>query len=87
LATFFSFVSVGSIPLVPYVLSTIFGIWDGKQFFISAIFTSIGFIIIGQIRGRITNTNKFHAAVETLFIGGVAATVAYFVGSFLDKLV
>ncbi len=87
LATFGSFVVVGTIPLVSYIISAIFGIWEGKQFLVSIIFTSVAFILIGQVRGKITKTSRFNAALETLFIGGIAAIVAYVVGHLLDKLV
>lgn len=87
LATFTSFVIVGCIPLIAYIVSAIFGIWRGNEFIISIIFTSCAFIIVGRIRGKITNTNPIHSIFETLFIGGVAATVAYFVGYFLRGLV
>lgn len=86
LATFCSFVIVGVIPLLPYFISYVFNIWQGKQFLVSIGFTFLAFVIIGQVRGKITNTNRFSSAIETLFIGGVAATVAYFVGSFLKGL-
>lgn len=87
LATFISFVVVGTVPIFAYVISLIFGIWKGNEFAISTILTSIAFIMVGQIRGRITKTNRFHSALETLFIGGVAAGVAYFVGYFLQGIV
>lgn len=87
LATFMSFIIVGSVPLIAYVISAIFGIWQGREFLISAILTSIAFIIVGQVRGKITKTSRINAAFETLFVGGVAATVAYFVGAFLQNIV
>ena len=86
-ATFISFIVIGSIPLFPYLFNAIFGVWHDRTFLISCIFTSIAFILVGQIRGRMTNKNKFFAGIETLTIGGVAATVAYAVGAFLDKIV
>lgn len=86
-ATFISFIVVGSIPLLPYLFNAIFDIWDDNTFLISCIFTSIAFVLIGQIRGRMTNKNEFFAGIETLMIGGVAATVAYAVGAFLEKIV
>ncbi len=87
LATFMSFIIVGSVPLIAYVVSAIFDIWRGKEFWVSAILTSIAFIIVGQVRGKITKTSRVNAALETLFVGGVAAIVAYFVGAFLQGIV
>ena len=87
IATFVSFVIVGSIPLIAYVISAILKIWQGNEFFISIIFTSCAFIFVGQIRGKITKTNRINAAIETLVIGSIAAVVAYFVGAFLQNIV
>lgn len=87
LATFVSFVVVGSVPLIAYIVSAIFDIWQGNEFTVSTILTSIAFIIVGQVRGKITKTSRINAAVETLFVGGVAAIVAYFVGAFLQNIV
>ncbi len=86
-ATFLSFIIIGCIPLFPYLLNNFFGFFEGNVFFFSCIFTSVAFLLVGQIRSRITNSNQILAGVETLLIGSVAATVAYTVGAFLDKIV
>jgi len=86
-ATFGSFILIGCIPLFPYLLNAIFGVWEDHIFMISCIFTSVAFLIVGQIRGRMTGKNEVYAGMETLAIGGVAASVAYAVGAFLDKVV
>lgn len=87
LATFISFVIVGSIPIIAYAIGMIFNIWQGKEFLVSIIFTTCAFVLIGRIRGKITNTNRLHSVVETLIIGGVAAIVAYSVGFFLKGII
>jgi len=86
-ATFASFVIVGSIPLMPYLLNSIFGIWEENTFFMSCLFTSVAFIFVGQVRGRISKHSKIVSVLETLLIGGVSALVAYGVGAFLDKII
>lgn len=85
-ATFISFILVGFIPILPYAVNAIWGIWQ-ETFFISCLFTFFAFLFIGQIRGRISQKNNLRTALETLLIGGVAATVAYSVGAFLDRIV
>ena len=85
-ATFISFVLVGFIPILPYAVNAIFGIWQ-KTFLISCIATFFAFFFIGMVRGRVANTSSTKTALETLFIGGVAAIVAYSVGAFLDKII
>ena len=86
-ATFASFILIGSIPLMPYAINAIFGIWTEKIFLISCVFTSIAFLLIGQMKALAVNKNGFLSGLETLLVGGVAATVAYFVGAFLDKII
>lgn len=87
LATFMSFVVVGSVPLIAYIISMIFKIWQGKEFLFSIILTTIAFVLVGRVRGKITKTNQITSIFETLFVGGVAALVAYFVGAFLQSIV
>lgn len=86
-ATFISFIFIGSIPLMPYLLNAIFDIWSESLFLISCLFTSIAFIIVGQIRGKIGHKNKLRSIAETLLVGSIAAMVAYSVGAFLDKII
>ncbi len=87
LATFISFVVVGTVPLLSYVISAIFDIWQGYEFRIAAVLTSVAFIMIGQVRGKITKTSRIDAGFETLVVGGIAAIVAYTVGAFLKSVV
>ena len=75
LATFASFVSVGLIPIIPYI----FKMQDPFQK--SIILTGITFICIGYIRGKITGSNKAKTALETFLVGSVAALISYLVGS------
>lgn len=86
LVTFISFVLLGTAPLISFLFELIFGWFSGKQFLISIILTSLSFVVIGSIKGGITGQNRFRASLETLVIGGIAALVAYVVGSFLHNL-
>lgn len=86
LATFTSFVLLGIAPLLSFFLELLFGWFSGKQFLISCILTSLAFIVVGVVRGKITKQNRFKAALETLLVGGIAASVAYAVGALLHNL-
>lgn len=83
LATFFAFVLVGLIPLLPYI----FYPSSDDVFYVSCILTAFTFIGIGFIKGKIVGKNKFYSAVETLLVGGAAASIAYIVGFLLKGLV
>ncbi len=85
--TFFSFVLVGSIPIIPFVFAYIF---DTKinDMFMSSILLTVGcFVSIGLLRGYILKKNMLYLAGQTLLVGSVSASIAYFVGDFLSKLV
>jgi vacuolar iron transporter family protein len=84
-ATFLSFITIGSIPVLPYIC-TLLGMID-RPFFISIIATGVTFIGIGYVRGFVTGSNSVRAAIETLCIGAVAALVAYGVGAWIDSVV
>ncbi len=75
LATFVSFVCVGSVPIIPYIFSL------SNPFQKSIVLTGLAFVSIGLVRGKITGENKFQSALETFVIGSIAAAIAYFVGS------
>lgn len=88
LATFLSFFIVGLIPLSYYVYQYINGIkTDNNSFIVSCIFTSIAFILIGYFKSYVTEKRKIMAISETLLLGIIAACLAYFLGSFLEKLI
>lgn len=86
LVTFTSFVLLGLAPLIAFLFELFFGWFQGQQFFVSCILTSLAFIVIGFIKGGVTGQDRIRASLETLLVGGVAALVAYFVGAFLHNL-
>jgi len=83
--TFISFIIAGFIPLLVYV-------WDYTQkleldlFMGSCVLTSVAFIGIGFLKSYVTQTNRLRGILETLFLGAAAATLAYYVGSVLEKM-
>jgi VIT1/CCC1 family predicted Fe2+/Mn2+ transporter len=87
LVTFISFVTVGTIPLLPFISGIIFKVPSSHQFMYSTIATAGAFILSGVIRARVTKQNIYLAASETLLIGGIAAYIAYLVGYLLRGLV
>lgn len=81
LATFTAFVLTGMIPLAPLGLAAVLA--RSSMFSLSAVLTGLTFFSIGFVRGRLTDRSPFWAGVETLVIGGAAATLAYGVGVWL----
>lgn len=76
--TFAAFVAAGLLPLAPLLATS----WLSADavFRASAAMTAISFLVIGYIRGVVGGRGRWRCALETLFIGGVAAGLAYLVG-------
>lgn len=75
LVTFFSFLIVGLIPLTPFLLSL------DNAFQISAGATLATFFAIGTLKSFWSLSPWWRSGLETLFIGGTAALIAYTVGT------
>ena len=84
--TFISFVVVGLIPLLAYVLAYGFGIGSENMFLTSIVMTSMAFVLIGLLKSYVTDTKKIRGVLETLFLGGLAAIIAYYVGDVLEVI-
>lgn len=84
LATFAAFMLAGLIPLSP--LMVLPRGQSQHSFALSSLLTGITFFVVGFIRGRFVERRAFGAGIETLLIGGGAASVAYFVGKVLESI-
>lgn len=81
--TFLSFALAGFVPLVPYLI-----IDAGESVFtLAIIFTAATLFVVGALRSRFTGRNWFVAGLEMLVVGGIAASIAYFVGDIASRLV
>lgn len=75
LVTFVAFLAAGMIPLLPFI----FGL--PSAFALSALLTFGVFFTIGAVKSRWSLASWWASGGETLLIGGVAAGIAYFVGT------
>lgn len=75
LATFLAFLVAGMIPLLPFL----FGLDRG--FVLSAWMTGAVFFAIGALKSRWSLAPWWRSGLETLLIGGVAASIAFGVGT------
>jgi len=81
MVTFAAFVVGGLVPLIPSILGF-------KHMFGSAIVaTAIALFIVGALRASFVKKHFFRTAIETLLVGAVAATIAFFVGWFLKSII
>ena len=87
IVTFVSFAIVGSIPLIPYIISFFSESVKAIAFPLSVILTFIAFFFIGSAKIYITGKNWLKSGLETLLIGSAAAIIAYGIGFLLRGLV
>lgn len=87
LVTFISFLLMGFIPLLVYVIDYAGSGLDIDLFIYSSVLTFITFAGIGFAKSYVTATSRLRGIFETLFLGGSAAVLAYYVGVFLEKII
>ena len=68
-----AYVVAGFIPLAPYL----FDVPVNTALLLSAIVTGIALAGFGAVKGHYTGTPRWRSALETLVVGGAAATLAY----------
>lgn len=68
-----SYVAGGLIPLAPYMLThdVFTALW------ISVVVTLLALFAFGWIKAKFTDVNPFRGALQTAFVGGLAATAAF----------
>ena len=84
--TYLSFLSIGFIPLLVYVLDYI-SPFQQNLFLFSSLLTGFSFLIIGVLKSYITQTSILRGVIETILLGIVAALVAYGVGHWLESII
>lgn len=79
LATFGAFLIAGMVPLAPFLVGI------GNPFVVSIGMTLAVFAGIGAAKSHWSLSPWWRSSLETLFIGGTAALIAYLVGSMFDQ--
>lgn len=79
LATFLSFIIFGFIPLVPFIVLGSFP--PGEVFQYSSISAFAALVLLGVLKWKVIGTRPIKSIGEVVLVGGVAAVVAFFVGS------
>lgn len=77
IATFLSFLLFGILPLLPYMF------FSGHQYILwfSILTTLCALLLLGYLRFQVTRQSIIRTLSESLLLGGLAAFVAYMVGS------
>ncbi len=72
-----SYVAGGLIPLTPYMM----GLQISRALAFSVVFTGIALAVFGAVKGRLTGINVIKSAIQTIFVGGLAAGAAFYLAS------
>ena len=81
LVTFIGFLTIGLIPLIPFLANL------PGAFGVSTVFVGATLFFVGYARGKAIKIDGFRSGFEMLVIGGFAAFVAYAVGYILDHYI
>lgn len=83
LSTFAAFLLVGSMPLIPYMLSSIS---MTQQFMFSTVIAGVMFFSIGIVKSYFMAQPTLRSGLKTLLMGGAAASLAYLTGYLLQEV-
>lgn len=85
LITFVAFLAIGFLPLLPFVVQ--YGAeLPTTAYTLSAWLTGIAFFAIGAVKSHFVDQHWTIAGIESLAIGGSAASLAYLVGMLLKDI-
>ncbi|MDF2770597.1 MAG: putative rane protein [Geminicoccaceae bacterium] len=86
IATFISFVLAGSLPLLVYLIGLATPIAPDTAFRISILLSALALFGLGTAKVFVTRLNPLRSGFEMLVVGGLAAVVAYVIGSLLKNV-
>lgn len=88
IVTFVSFILAGVLPLLPYLLKVIgFPVVLDHQFVLSIVSTASALFFVGSLRTLLTKGSWIKNGLEMLLIGAIAASVAYFLGAGIERMI
>lgn len=86
-ATFTSFIIVGAIPLISFIISYFFEPTKHYVFTMSIVLTAIALFSVGALKTVVTKRSWIRSGIEMLIVGSLAAFVAYIIGFMLRNLI
>lgn len=84
--TFVSFIVVGIIPILAYLIDFITEGSGEGLFFQTSVLAAIAFAGIGWLKSKVAHSPVFGSVAETLILGAIAAGAAYATGAYLEPL-
>lgn len=88
-ATFISFILIGFVPLLVYLIDYIFGldVSTDSLLVIAILLTLATFTLIGLLRARATGVSRRKAVFESLGLGIAAAMISFAAGNLLERVI
>ncbi|MEX2341289.1 MAG: VIT1/CCC1 transporter family protein [Candidatus Paceibacterota bacterium] len=80
LITFGSFLVFGAVPILPFVF--LGDVSATLVFQVSAVGTFLALVLLGLLKWKMVGTGIVRSLMEVVLVGSVAATIAFFVGTF-----
>lgn len=84
LSTLVAFVVVGFIPLMAFVADALAPGDLPNTFLWSTVLTGVAFFVVGALKARFVERGWVRSGLETLAVGGIAATLAFLAGVLLQ---
>ena len=86
-STLLSFIIVGFFPLLSYVLYAWWVLSEEILMPATIAITAFAFALIGYLKSVATDEPMLRSVLETLFLGLIAALIAYYVGDVLEQVI
>lgn len=85
--TFFSFVTVGMIPIYVFIIALLRKTQFKYDFLVSCLLTAFVFFLVGYVKGTVNKEVPLKESAKTLFMGAAASVIAFLLGDFLKNLI
>lgn len=85
--TFGSFVIFGVVPLLLFILAQFWTSLEPYMFTGSIFLTAFTLVLLGFLKAKVVKVPVLRSSLETLFVGGIAAVVAYLIGWGISGLI
>jgi VIT1/CCC1 family predicted Fe2+/Mn2+ transporter len=87
IVTFVAFIAVGSLPLLAFLPALITPTGLPQPFLWSSLLTAVAFFAVGAAKSSVVSQSWYWSGLETLVVGGLAASCAFVIGYLLRGLV
>lgn len=87
IVTFLSFVTLGSMLLLPYLIGVLGFMHQTIMFYSSGAIALGSFAFVGALKSYVEGSTKARGALEVVLFGVIAAGIAYSLGSVLEALI